>query len=901
MSIYVTANYLDIEWQEPGLARRVEVGPEPVEIEQADDGSLRLEVQIFPGDHAWLGLRLSGVLSRAKPAWNAPDGQRHPLIVVEDGDGARWWVPALTWDDNSKRHLNAFYRSLGIFEIVIGKQRLDVVAVTHGRSRLLLEDYLHDFRDDLIWLVLGFDGIGTAANGIKADDLLATAIASFTSAFSRTAKHPAGEMREVTGESRVAKLRPNAATFRQHARTPAASQLPGRVAEESANIADNRFLRHMAAACIGLAQLFGQAAKRQADAMENRARIEADRAADYRQIKYQSVDPGLFDRQLTDLKERLELVEGWSEEEPISGDQRQASFPIQLTGAYGKGVKQFFYVRSGHDQLDDRARYRVVDLPRSLAASVFSILHFSKDYVFRGVAKSSMELDSNGNPFRMLKLKKVSRVEARTKAIENKQRKRIQLEKNKWYAPLKPKERAEYQQAARTAEVRRAKFREMADRAAGASTTLLDSLSKLRQNDIGLQALGIGVSPEMPTSMRFSVQPDYAACLSAYRQVQMLAERSGLDEDALEGIERISTLHASALYERWCLVKILTILIADYGFLPPRGWQEQLIAAATGLPHSFSLALRHPELSFGALFEMQPLLRNGRRPDFRLRFAYLPPDPARHATGGLTPSDLALFTDVPGLVMDAKFRTRWSIGEPMRTLESLASQKRYDCEGDRIFVLHPVAGTVITPSSPLEWAAHCDYGHDPGNNHRRGTVWLAPDAGRGDAQLHLRRLIGLELQASFLHPIQVKRSESRDVMLNVHHHAGNWTSLSAEQSHEPVTPGNVPLEKQRTWISPSFCLSCGKVHTPDRIIAKPTLGRRIYWQLGCSACEMVTTRTHCYGQRCTTTLFKNNLGATYHRTIANQPTHVVCPSCGAYFDEDWSDEDEHDETRWSRR
>src|SRR4051812_38692281 len=105
MSIGITARYLDIEWQEPGLARRVEASPEPVEIEQADDGSLQLEVQIFPEDHAWLGLRLSGVLSRAKPAWNAPDGQRYRLIAVEDTDGVRWWVPALTWDPSTKRHL----------------------------------------------------------------------------------------------------------------------------------------------------------------------------------------------------------------------------------------------------------------------------------------------------------------------------------------------------------------------------------------------------------------------------------------------------------------------------------------------------------------------------------------------------------------------------------------------------------------------------------------------------------------------------------------------------------------------------------------------------------------------------------------------------------------------------
>lgn len=207
----------------------------------------------------------------------------------------------------------------------------------------------------------------------------------------------------------------------------------------------------------------------------------------------------------------------------------------------------------------------------------------------------------------------------------------------------------------------------------------------------------------MPTGMRYSMQPDYAACLSAYRRVETLARRSGLYDGALEAIGRVSTLHASALYERWCLVKILRVLIREYGFLHQPGWQEQLIAAVTGIPQPFSMGLFRPEIDLGALLEIQPLLKNGRRPDFRLRFAYLPPNSARHDAGGLAPSDLALFADSTGLIMDAKFRTGWHAGELERVVDSLIAQKRYDCDGDRVFVLHPVAGAVREPTSPLEW------------------------------------------------------------------------------------------------------------------------------------------------------------------------------------------------------
>ncbi len=890
MPIGITAHYLAIEWKGPGLARRVHASPEPVAVAEAEDGSLQLEVEIFPEDHAWLGLRLSGVLSRAKPMWNSPDGKRQPFVAIEDSEGVRWWVPALAWDEGVKRHLNAFYRSLGTFDVAVGKHRLEVVAVTHGLSRLVLEDYLQDFQNELIWLVLGADGVGaTGRGGPRTDDLLSAAIVDFASALSRVTKSPAREIREFIGEARVAKLRPNAATFRQYARTPAAFSLPGRLAEASPDIPDNRFLRHMAVVCASLTRSFSEAAARHAVAMGTRARLEAERSETYSQITHQPVDPAVFDRQLAELDEGLHAVRQWHDERPISPDERQSNFPISLTGVYGKNKYQFFYKRSEATQPDDRVNYRVVELPDSLADLVFRVIHYSKDYIFRGVAHSEICRASNGKPYRMLTLKRVSSVVLQTRAVENKRRKRNQLEQNNWLARLSSRELREYQQAARTAKRRSETFRKMANHAEDADAALRKSLSKLRLIDAGLRELGIAVSPEMSTGMRYSMQPDYAACLAAYRRVETLARRSGLDEGALDAIGRISTLHASALYERWCMVKILSVLISDYRFLPSPGWQEHLIAAVTGLPQPYSMAFFRPEIGLGALLESQPLLKNGRRPDFRLRFAYLPPSSSHSDGGGVAPGDISLFADSPGLIMDAKFRTRWRPGELERELESLITQKRYDCEGDRVFVLHPVPRAVSAPTSPLDWGDHCDYGHDPKRDHRRGTVWLAPDAGHGDAQRHLRRLIGLALQASFSQPLKVRQSES--AMLNIENAPRVRPSISVTRSRAwDALFGDGPPEEQSIWWSPSFCLSCGSAHAADGVKAKLTQRNRTYWHLACGTCGMVTTRTHCYGENCATTLFKNHLGATYHRTIANQPTNVMCPSCGKYFDEDWGSE-----------
>ena len=889
MPLVVTAHYLTIEWQEPGMARRVEASSEPIEIETADDGRLQLEVQIFPEDHAWLGLRLGGVLSRAKPAWHAPDGQPRTFMAVKDQAGVRWWVPALAWDADAKRHLNAFTRSLGSFELRIGQQRLDVTAVMHGSGRVQLEDYLRDFQDDLIWLALGFDGLGAPSQGgRKADSLLAAALADFTDAAARIARSPATEMRERTGVARVAKVRPNAATFRQHMRTPSASHLPGRLAEASADIADNRFLRYMATACASLASAFGRAAERQAAFMAKRADIEAERAETYRAITHQAVDPAVFDRQLAELDEQLEAVSQWRDDEPATSDLPQGHFPIRLTSAYRSEGDQFFYDRLV-PKSEEGIAYRVVRLPKPLARLVSAILHFSQDYVFRGTAKSGTRPDSKRKTYRWLELEQVSKVEPRTRALENKRRKRTRLERDGWMAPLNLREQREYREAARTAKIRSLTFRAVMDNAQGVGAGLSASLSLLRQTDLGLRRLGVATSPQIPPGMRYSLQPDYAACLAAYRRLQALAQRSGMADGALDALDRIGTLHASALYERWCLVKILAILITDFRFLPPPGWQEPLIAAVTGVPQPFSLALCRPELSFGALLDVQPVLGNGRRPDFRLRFTYLPPHPERPSAGGLHPDDLPLFATSPGLIMDAKFRTAWRAGEIERMLDTLITQKRYDCEGDRVFLLHPVAGAVAAPTSPLEWGAHCDYGHNPHDDHRRGTVWLAPNAGEGDAQRHLRRLIGLALQSSFASPLEVEPSAIPEVMRNIRDHADGRESDGNDRWN--ILDDEAAPAEEKIWISPSCCLSCGQAQAPDGVTERTTSGNHSYWVLSCRDCKMVTTRTHCYGRDCNTVLFKNHLGTTYHRTIANQPTNVVCPSCGVYFDEDFRSED----------
>lgn len=866
------ARYLRIEWRDPSRTRRVEVAPEPVEIESGADAVLRLEVDIFPEDHVWLGLQFGGA-EHAAPVWKTADGEDVPLLAVYDDDGARWWVAATDWDDCAKRHHNLLARSLGSFWIEGGHILLEVVAVLHEGGRVVLDDYLRDFQDDLLWLALGFDGAGAVEAPNRP---LVAALEDFAAAAAGVARFPATVVRERTGEARAGRLRPSAATFRRHACDPAAPRLPGRLAEECADTPDNRFLRYMVGTCLSLARGLGAAAGRHADVLESRAVTETARAAAYSRLEPRRVDPGVFDSQLAELENALEDVRRSTDEGQGVAEALAGRFPIRIGNSYGSKPGHYFYDRL-HAGTSENVEFRVVRLPRAVEDAILAVRHFCREFTFYGSAKSSMQTSKSGQPYRFLEISQIARVEPDTTAIDNKRRKRDWLERNGWMAPLSFRERAETMAAARTAERRGAVLRTMAERTDRLAAALDSCASALGQTDARLIRLGVGRDPQMPTGMRYSMHPGYASCLSAFRRVEALTRGEGLDTKALDAVDRIGTLHASALYERWCLVKILAVLVDDYRFEPERDWKERLVAAVTGVPEPFALRLYRPDIELGAVFEIQPVLKNGRRPDFRLRFAHVARDAVR-ADGDRAAFDLCLFDGVAGLIADAKFRTRWRPGEVSEMAASLVREKRYDCEGDRVFVLHPVPTSVPKPTSPLDWGPHCDYGHNRGDRHRGGTVLLAPAAGG-----HLRRLIGLELQAQFPEPkAGGLDASSRSVFEDL----DVAPSQSCRGSGRFSAAEDVCSCRQDVWSSASFCLSCGDSHGAGRVTARCTSAGQRYWVLSCEGCGLQTTRTHCYG--CQRVLFKNYIEYTYHRTAADQITNVICPACGNYFDEEWN-------------
>jgi len=234
-------HYLRIEWLGPGVARHVDVSLDPIELELDGDGIYHAETEMFRDFAPWVGLRFTEGNADVSPSTIAGDGTRQQWLEILDGQQRSWWVSDSGWDSQRNAHLGEMYRSLGRFEVAVGDTPLHLTNVALDLGRAEAEDYLAEFRDDLIMLALGR---GTATGRVVQSESadLVRALTSFAVASRRVLDRPAVELAETELVQPVGKLRPSAQTFRETLRRPGERKYSGRGAVENMDLTDNRFV-----------------------------------------------------------------------------------------------------------------------------------------------------------------------------------------------------------------------------------------------------------------------------------------------------------------------------------------------------------------------------------------------------------------------------------------------------------------------------------------------------------------------------------------------------------------------------------------------------------------------------------------------------------------------------------
>lgn len=853
----VLAHYLEIEWESESTPRKVTVSTDPIEIELAPDGVLHAEISIFRDLAPWLGVHLSGPLADVEPVTLGAQGQRTPWLKIPDGHGRDWWIPATGWSRKAGRHLAEMHRSFGTFQVAIGpKHRLVIDAVALELDRAHAQDYLDDFRDDLVWLAVGQPTGAAAQAGSDYSHALVEALAHFAQATRRVLGQPAREVREVTSLMPIAKLRPNADTFRAAMRRPGARGYPGRVAVESADVPENRYVRGMVEHCYRLAHSIARASDRHQGHLAARAERENARAARLIEMDVAEVDQQIFDNQISEIVKTMDAIEEWQANPPLS-DGCKSEFYFQIGDEFkegNRGPREMFYLNPSRDSAGDARkgiRHSVARLPSELHDLVMAGRRIDRHLALKVIGNADITTfkSKNGIGFRRAIFTHISHVEVQSPVLERRRTARANLRQNGWRRQLTVPERKEIELEARTARSRAARLEQQAK----LSESVHDSLQVI-ERDMGMQVAEweharVGSTAMFPMGVRFAQNPIYAAALAAFNNVLELERHVGIGGDALDRLGSINMLHASAVYERWCLIKIIDVLVEDFGFTPQGEWVEHVIASACGAARhgdkNFSVEFRRSAPKITARLEIEPTLDNGRRPDFRLRFETVRSDGSRNS----------IFQDAEyrgsGVVMDAKFRTRWQRDELAEMLKLLVETKKYDQDGCRVFILQPARGAIRKINAPLAWGRDCDYGHRAPTRHAHGSIQLAADFGRGGESLtNLRRLIAMELQDVFAEPeTETIRGPRGDV--------------------EVCTAAS------------SFCIRCGTTHDVSDVTPGRTGRANRKWHFGCGECGAAIIHTRCFG--CGTAIHKNGPQMTYHLTVADQISNVVCQQCGRGF------------------
>lgn len=823
--------YLNIDWLAEGAPRKVDAAPTPLVLEPSPEGGFEAESTIFKDDYPWVGIRLLESHSSLELLLLAGSGERKPLMSVRDPvAGAIWWINVDGWDGKNRSHYSELRRSAGNYRIRIGSVELLIKNRLSEYGRADVQGYVDDFRGSLLWMILNDEASATArgSGGASGTDVVAL-MEGLYDASRRVLVAPATTVREGRELTSVAKVRAVATTFREFAQNPRARQLTGRVFSKSVDTPENRYLRYMLALTVDWAGAWLMGAISQLEPLENLADAEAKRAEHSGKLKERAVDPEMFDKQTKETVLRLSSLQDWNGR-PLGQVGSGGRFQIRLGRRY-RDDSAFFYerVQDTGESSGPEVDYRVVVLPETAFELVQRTLHFCREFTFEGQARSSINESKSGKKYLELDLSELWAAVPHTNVVEQRAERRRRLEKKGWMVDLSQQELKELRREASIA-VRRAKrARAKREEIEVAVMALAGMQGRLAEVESGLAALGISRSDKFPTGMLFVSNPAYAACISAFKKAEAAFRAMGLDASLLEGLETIGILHASDIYEKWCLLKICMILVEDFLFTAEHEWVQKMIRSSLSGDRNVEFVFVREDIGIQLVVTYQHETELGYRPDFVVRIQ----DVQKKSRRGLE--------FLGGLVLDAKFRSAWHKFGLREVLDELIVKKGYGNVGEvqNVFVLQPCTNTVVPTASPLGWGRHCDYGAT--QSHRKGWIQVGATAPGATHTEHLKRLLGMALQRALPGPQDEKEGAPR-----------------------------------------SFCLGCGEAHRSEKIRSKPTKGGGTSWLLDCGDCGVWTVRTHCY--ECKSPLFKNGTQWTYHETLADQVTNVICPECGSYFD-----------------
>ncbi|MEA2018480.1 MAG: nuclease domain-containing protein [Campylobacterota bacterium] len=476
-----------------------------------------------------------------------------------------------------------------------------------------------------------------------------------------------------------------------------------------------------------------------------------------------------------------------------------------------------------------------------------SVLHEWSEYKISGYIRKSKFQRLNGSIIHKRFFEYISDIEIYSKstaqqALDRLESQRVSLEMTNWKRQLNYQEQQEQENERTALKKSRDLLKEKQEDNLKLLKGIEPKLYKLKLLLDSFSTLEIKQDSYFPNSMTFVQNPNYQGAYSFYKKIN---DTVGVDEDLflqLQLVEKIGLMDMPTIYERWCLLQIIKVLVDKFRFQPEKNWKKKLANQITGdINKTRDVRIKFTNASIGREVDLwyEKILPNKKRPDFILDIKSTFNTMHTHQ-----------------LIMDAKFHEKVDIE---KQISLLYHTKNYsENETNTVFILHPdVNKSIKNKRTPKKWGSDAYYGEidmfnydwDSKNpNHKYGAILLSPITNKGGYLDNLQRLIGMSMQYNL--------EDNSKILLE-----------DLEQKKKMLNPE--PKEKV-------FCLVCGS----DKLQGTKTPTNREHgyrYNFICDECEHLYEYNYCW--QCHHRLIKNGAYWSYHSSQILEPFNIKCPNC----------------------
>lgn len=848
--------YIDVQWHDKNTVLKVIESYIPLSVHYDDSQKgFSCTTTIYPKAE---GIRLGQLAFRylgddtTAPHFEKADGSRVQLKNIKDKDSGRsWWIEAVSWKSDTKQWTKTLHRTAGAVKAGLGSQ---ICTIHIGSSEFTAEQlnrYLSDFKSDLWELILDEQSYVTAkAKKVEeggVDEETLKLVSNLMSHAQNIIKKPKSELREVQALKPRKLVKPVNRTFMELATKGYSTELTSRATTPSFNVPENRYVLFALQRLHSILKQLVTISQSKVNRFEGMTMKLTERLNDFSGEK--TINKDLVRKHLEQIKKTydLEYLNSQLQDKLASSIQlntssleRSNSWLIKVGEASKYYANTYFLSIRINCSLpwyssDGSVQQVFIKFADSSYAALFEkgLEYEIQTDMYEGVRQGN-KCFYTLNSLSSVKVVGGEELSKRQQKFSEELEKALELDKQDWIKKLTPRELAEQEREKRSVQTQLTYFQENKAKVKRVFEQLAPKLTKFKSAIRMLEKMGVRPSPTFPNSMTFVQNPDYQAMHSGYKKIRELTNLT--DEDlllSLEKVEDIGLVNMPLLYERWCLLQIIKVLVQNYHYQPDDEWKRQLLHIVLSHKHSKPLNFSNKQLKRKVQLRYEPLLNNGRTPDFVMDVEF-------ETKGGITKNKR--------LVMDAKFYSDEIInmhGGIAGIVHNLYHKKDYSEGGvNAVFILHPAKGAIDEIVSPQEWGevsylgelSMFDWDKMPRHlYHQYGAVCANPVL-RLRYLDEIQRMIGMFLQYGIEDNALVGRPDDVESL--------------------------------------NFCISCGSHELTKK--DKTTSNSRSAWY-ECDICKHFTVYNHCHS--CDTRLVKNGDYWSYHSKMAMEPLNIKCPSC----------------------